>query len=211
MSHSNDKTCVCAFLRFSSWQMGKKTTKGWQKDEGNLAWLLSQWALLPVVATVTIPLLSRGGTSELERGSVLPLLYRTGALLQQRPLPSFWSGRSHWTFQGGGGGCISPLWSLWLLMPYYWMLTMNLPFLPACLPACLSNSKRRSGSSISCQSALTTTNHYIPSDFALTAKNPWDFVSRCVYMHAAAQLQTERITCISPSLYLFIYSVLALA
>lgn len=91
------------------------------------------------------------------------------------------------------------------------MLTMNLPFLllacppPACLPA-LSSRERRPGSSFSCQSAPTTTNHYIPSDFCTDRQKTLETsVSRCVYMHASAQLQAKPRTRISPSLYLFIY------
>lgn len=86
-------------------------------------------------------LFSLRGCSELERGCVLPLLEtplnhrpaRSDALKPAiRQLVSFspLSARIHWTFQGGGGVAkSSPPQPLWLLIPYYWMLTMNLPCL----------------------------------------------------------------------------------
>ncbi len=108
-----------------------------------------------------------GGCSELERGCVLPLLEtplnhrpergRT-AVRRSRPADSWCP--PHLCLRGSTEpsrekvGWQNPTWPLWLLMPYYWMLTMNLP----CLSACLSN-----GLSFMCLSVTSAVNlHQVP-------------------------------------------------
>lgn len=101
------------------------------------------------------------------------------------------SARIHWTFQGGVEVAKSPMNSPQLLMSNYWMLTMNLTCLSACLSliclsVCLSHHRLSICTICKCHSAVTflQTLHWPPTTLVVTVY---------VYMHTTIKLLATKL------------------